>query len=81
MDKMTEHIIESISSLMSDCNLTVESLASASKLSPKTISKILKGETKPSITMLQKICNVFGMKTCEFFDSIIETHYISDKCV
>ena len=80
MDEMNTHIIAGIITLMGQQNLTIEGLSKLSTLSQRTISKVLSGKATPSISVLKKICNVFGLNTCEFFDDIIINHYIK-KCV
>ena len=79
MDNIKKEIAKSITYLMNEQNLSVESLSKLSTLSKKTIAKLLNCELEPTINMLRKICNVFSMNTCQFFDNIIFTNYL--KCV
>lgn len=80
MGIIKNEISKNITYLMEEQNLTIESLSKLSTLSEKTITKLLNCELSPTISILQKICNVFGMNTCEFFDDIIYNNYVN-KCV
>ncbi len=62
---------------MDEQHLTVDSLSTLTTLSQKTLTRLLNGEMEPTIGILQKICNVFGLNTCEFFDDIIYNLYIA----
>lgn len=77
MDIIKKEISKNITSLMDEQHLSVESLSKLSTLSEKTITKLLNCELQPTISILQKICNVFSMNTCEFFDGIIIDNYIN----
>ena len=77
MDKMQIEISKNIALLMEEQSLNIKSLSSLSTLSEKTISKLLNCELQPTISILQKICNVFNLNTCEFFDEIIATKYLN----
>lgn len=79
MDIIKKEISKNITYLMNEQNLNIESLSKLSTLSEKTITKLLNCELSPTISILQKICNVFSMNTCEFFDDIIYNNYV--KCV
>jgi transcriptional regulator with XRE-family HTH domain len=77
MDKIQQEISKNITILMDEQNLNVESLSLLSTLSENTITKLLSCDIKPTIGILQKICNVFSMNTCQFFDEIIMSNYIN----
>lgn len=77
MDKIQQEISKSIASLMEEYNLNVQTLSALSTLSEKTITKLLNCKLTPTISILQKICNVFSINTCQFFDEIIMSNYIN----
>ena len=80
MDIIKKEISKSITYLMEEQNLNVESLSKLSTLSEKTIKNLLNCKLEPTISILQKICNVFSINTCEFFDDIIASNFVN-KCV
>lgn len=65
---------------MNEQNLNVEQLSQLSTLSKNTINNILNCKSEPNISVLQKICDVFNISTCEFFDDIICSYYLKN-CV
>ena len=77
MDKIQQEISKNITNLMEEQNLSIESLSLLSTLSQHTITKLLNCDIKPTIGILQKICNVFSINTCQFFDEIIMSNYIN----
>ena len=80
MDIIKKEISKSITYLMEEQNLNVESLSKLSTLSEKTIKNLLNCKLETTISILQKICNVFSINTCEFFDDIIASNFVN-KCV
>lgn len=48
--------------------ITANKLSKDISVDPSTINKIEKGTAKPSIDLLFKICNYFGISLAEFFD-------------
>lgn len=77
MNTIKKQIQKNILNLMDEQHLTVDSLSTLTTLSQKTLTRLLNGEMEPTIGILQKICNVFGLNTCEFFDDIIYNLYIA----
>ena len=80
MEIIKKQIAKNITYLMEDQHLSIEGLSKLSTLSEKTITKLLNCQLDPTIKILQKICNVFSINTCQFFDEIINAHYL-EKCV
>lgn len=72
MSTIQNQIANQLSKLMEDYGVSFNALQQLSGVSAKTISKILNSEIKPSINMLQKLCNVFCINTCQFFDYIFQ---------
>lgn len=77
MNTIKRQIQKNIVELMESQHLSIESLSALTTLSQKTITKLLNGEIEPTMGILHKICNVFGLNTCEFFDDIIYSLYIA----
>lgn len=77
MNIINSKISKLITYLMNEQNLSIKNLSQLSGLSEKTISKIIDCKIEPTINMLSKICNVFSINTCEFFDTIIIENYIT----
>lgn len=73
MDIIKKEISNQITYLMDQQNMQVKDLSVLSTLSEKTINKLINCSITPTINMLAKICNVFLINTCEFFDCIINT--------
>lgn len=49
-------------------NISANKLSKEINVDPSTINKIEKGTAKPSIDLLFKVCNYFGISLSEFFD-------------
>ena len=75
MDMIKKEISKQITYLMSEQNMQVKDLSALSTLSEKTINKLIDCSITPTISMLTKICNVFSINTCEFFDCIINSTF------
>ena len=69
--EVSEFISNKLTHLMEEYGLTVESLAVLSTLSPRTIKGIVNKTRKSSTSIIQKMCNVFGISVSEFFDEIL----------
>ena len=80
MNNIKLEIAKSITYLMSEQELDVKNLSLLSELPEDTIVNVLNGKIEPTINILQKICSVFNINTCKFFDDIICEYYI-DKCI
>ena len=80
MDIIKSEISKSITYLMNEKELNIKKLSALSTLSEVTITELLNEKIEPTMNILQKICNVFDINTCEFFDDIICEYYI-DQCV
>ena len=77
MNIINSEISKLIKYLMEEQNLTIKNLCQLCGLSEKTILKLIDCKIEPTINMLSKICNVFSINTCEFFDTIINKNYIT----
>jgi len=71
MKTINNQISIELNNLMKERGLNVSSLALLSGVSERTINKILNSDTLPSIQILTKLCNVFCINTCQFFDIIL----------
>ena len=72
MSTIQNQIAIQLGRLMDEYGVNINALHLLSGVSMKTIHKILKNEFKPSINILQKLCNVFCINTCQFFDLIFQ---------
>jgi len=72
MSTIQNQIAIQLSRLMDEYGVNINALHVLSGVSMKTIHKILNNESKPSINILQKLCNVFCINTCQFFDLIFQ---------
>lgn len=61
-------IANKIKNLRKNSNLSVYKLAKLSDVSATYIHQIESGEKQPTIVILQKICNVFGITLACFFE-------------
>lgn len=59
-------------------NISANKLAVSLDVDPSTISKIEKGISKPSLDLLEKICNYFKISMSDFFSNGINTTALSD---
>lgn len=80
MSTINEKISKKITHLMSEQHLQVKDLSTLSDLSEKTLHNLLDCSITPSINMLKKICNVFSLNTCEFFDDIVNGNLKTEVC-
>lgn len=72
MSTIQNQIVIQLKRLMEDNGVNTNALITLSGISEKTINKILKGDMQPSINILGKLCNVFCINTCQFFDLIFQ---------
>lgn len=72
MSTIQNQIVIQLNKLMEDYGVNIDALHELSGVSIRTIHKILDNELKPSINVLQKLCNVFCINTCQFFDQIFQ---------
>ena len=68
---INSQISKQITFLIEEQNLNIDELSLESTLSTKEILGLLNCSKMPTIETLSKICAVFELNTCEFFDSII----------
>lgn len=66
--KIDEAISQRIQELCNEQNMTINALASASRMSASTIYSILSGKSQnPGVVTLKMICTGFGISLREFF--------------
>ena len=61
---------------MKDNKMTIKNLSELSGVSIDTVSQIIKAKSLPELEYIQKLCNVFNVSVCQFFDVVINDIYI-----
>lgn len=79
MKIINKQISVEINNLMKGLGLNARSLSQLSGVSERTINKILNSEICPSKNTLMKICNVFCINICQFFDLIISNEFFKSE--
>lgn len=71
--KMTiQNIISSeLKKLMKDNRISTKALSDLSGVSFDIVSKIIGAKSLPELENVEKLCNVFKMSVCQFFDIVI----------
>lgn len=64
-------VAERLSELMKQANIpSAKQLASVSRVSQTMISKILRGDSSPTVTTLEMLCKALNVTPAEFFSTI-----------
>lgn len=80
MDIIKTEIINNITYLMEEYGVDIEKLSKLSNIDKNILQQLLSADISPSMEILTDICKIFNMSTCEFFDYIICSKFLS-KCV
>ena len=72
MSTIQNQIAIQLNNLMEDYGVGEKALSELSGVSIKTINRILASEILTSINTLKKLCNVFCINTCQFFDLLFQ---------
>jgi len=76
--KMTIQTIISkqLKQMMKNKKMTLRELSTTSGVPSNIVSKIMSAKSLPEIEYIEKLCNVFNMSVCHFFDIVINDIYI-----
>lgn len=69
-------ISNQLKQMMKDNKMTIKNLSELSGVSIDTVSQIIKAKSLPELEYIQKLCNVFNVSVCQFFDVVINDIYI-----
>ena len=79
--KMTiQNIISSeLKKLMKDNNINKQTLSTLSGVSFDVVSNIIGAKSLPELENVEKLCNVFKMSVCQFFDIVINDIFVKQN--
>ena len=77
MSMTIKDIISSqLKQMMKVSKMSIKNLSKLSGVSMDIVSQIIKGKSLPELDNIEKLCNVFNVSVCQFFDEVINDIYI-----
>ena len=69
-------ISNQLKQMMKDGRITIKSLSKLSGVPLDIVSQIIKAKSLPQLDDIAKLCRVFNVNVCQFFDVVINDIYI-----
>ena len=71
-------ISKQLKQMMKDKKITIRDLSKSSGVPSNIVSQIISAKSLPEIKDIAKLCDVFNMSVCQFFDIVINDIYIKE---